>query len=114
MIHSSPSEVFAELFSKSDKGKSGRQVASPTKENILPRTNKVGLPRFVRKRGEQLIPRVKFFAEGEKTICYIVFDGFRQPTPDSFEPNGDGRITVSMSIPFFQKSDKSKFWRIFQ
>ena len=40
-------------------------------------------------------PYWEVFAEGEKTICYIVFDGFRQPTPDCSEPNGDGRIPVS-------------------
>ena len=34
-------------------------------------------------------------AEGEKMICYIVFDGFRRQTPDCSEPNGDGRIPVS-------------------
>ena len=49
-----------------------------------------------------------FFAEGEKTICYIVFEDFRQPTPDSSEPNGDERIPVSMSFSFFSKKELSK------
>ena len=40
---------------------------------------------------------VNLSAEGEKTICYIVFDGFRRLTPDFAEPNGDGKITVSTS-----------------
>ena len=34
-------------------------------------------------------------AEIEKTICYIVFDGFRRQTPNYVEPNGDDRISVS-------------------
>ena len=47
-----------------------------------------------------------FFAEGEKKGCYPFFDGFRQPTPDCSEPNGDGRIPVSMSILSFQRKKK--------
>ena len=45
-----------------------------------------------------------FCAEGEKKRCYLFFDGFRPPTPDCAEPNGDGRIPVSRRL-FFKKAE---------
>ena len=87
-------KVFTELFSKSDNA--GGRLAPLHSGIIIVKTKKASL-------AENLFVSEVFFAEGEKTICYIVFDGFRQPTPDSSEPNGDGRIMVSMSLPLFSK-----------
>ena len=92
----------------------GRQVASPT-IHLLFCVNKEVSHNFLRSSAGgrlpplQKIPLFKsFFAEGKKTICYIVYDGFRQPTPDSSEPNGDGRIPVSMRGAFFKKRQRER------
>ena len=73
-----------------------------TKNTIPKNCDKIFAIKIPHERIRYIHLRSKFVrvgAEGEKTICYIVFDGFRRQTPDCSEPNGDGRITVSTRAP---------------